>query len=82
MLTCTTRLGESQTTRRPKRLTQPNISVVNIYECSSIFSAKDMDQYEVSSAALENPSENGNNQVGESAKVSNYRSWHYLTEFL
>ena len=71
MLTCTTRLGESQTTRIPKSLTQPRISALNIYESSFISSTKDVDQYEVSSVALDNPSEKGTNQVVENDKVSN-----------
>ena len=45
-------------------------------------SGKDMDPYESSSAALFIPPEKWINQVGYSAKVSNYISWQYLTEFM
>ena len=48
MLTFSLSLGESQHTRVPKRLAQPDSSDVNIGESSSIPSVKDMDPVEAS----------------------------------
>ena len=75
-------MGEFQTTRGPKRLDQPKISAVNIYEYSSRTSAKGMDLVEAISADLHLPPELGIKQVGESDKVRKSISWKYLTEFI
>ena len=73
-------MGESQPTRGPKKLAQTDSSDVNICESSSMPSVKGMDPEEASSADLHLPPEEGINQFGESAKVSNPRSCQYLTE--
>ena len=67
-------MGESNTTRGPRRLDQPDRSAVNIYKSSSMLSVKGMNPNEASSAALPLPPELGINQVGKSDKVSNSRS--------
>ena len=82
MLTHTPRLGESHTTRVTKRLTQPKISAVNLDESSSIPNVKGMDPDGASSTDIHLPPEEGINQVVDSAKVRNYRSCKYLTEFM
>ena len=82
MLTHTLRLGESQPTRGPKRLAQPDYSDVNIYKSSSRPSVKGMDTVEESSADLHLTPEVRINQFGERDKFSNYNSWKYLTEFI
>ena len=71
----TTRMEKYQATRVPKRLAQPEISAVNIYESSSMPSVKAMDTDELSSAALHLTPEEEINKLGESAKVDNSRSW-------
>ena len=81
-LTFTTRLVENQPTRGPKRLTQPKNSAVNLNEFLSMISLKGMDPDEASLTDLHIPTEECINQVGYSAKVRNYRSWKYLTEFM
>ena len=63
MLTRTPRLGESHPTRGPNRLTQPNISAVNLYESSSMTIVKGIDTVEASSADFHLPPELGINQV-------------------
>ena len=45
-------------------------------------SVKGLDIVEASLGALCFPPEEGTNQVGESAKVSNSNSFQYLTEFM
>ena len=45
-------------------------------------SMKGIDPYEASSATLHLPPEVGINQLGESAKLINSRSWKYFTEFM
>ena len=73
------RLGESHVTRLHKSLAQLDRLDVNLDESSSMPSVKYMDEYEACSAALRLPSEEGINQLGESAKLSNCSSWKYLT---
>ena len=75
----TPRLGESHPIRGSKRLDQPKISDVNLYESSSMASVKGMDPVEASSEALSFPPEVGINQVGESDKVSSSSSCQYFT---
>ena len=73
-LNLTERLGESQNTRLPKRLAQPDISVVNIDESSFIPSVKGVDPVEASSEALRLPPLLVINHLGESDKLGKYIS--------
>ena len=66
----------------PKRLTQPEISAINLDESSSIPSVKLMDTVEAISEDIHLPPELGINQVGESEKVRNSISCQYLTEYI
>ena len=82
ILTLTPRMGESHITRGLVRLNQPDNSYLNLDEFLYIPSVKCMNPVEASSSALRLLTEVGINQVGESGKVSNSRSWKYLTEFM
>ena len=66
MFTRTPRLRDSHTIMGTKRLTQPDISAVNLDKSSSMTGGKGMDPVEVSSAALHLPPEVGIKQVGKS----------------
>ena len=67
---------------KSKRLARPNSSSINLDESSSRTSVKVMDPEEASLSALQLPPEVGINEVCESDKVSNSRSWQYLTIFI
>ena len=75
-------MGESHITRGLVRLNQPDNSYLNLDEFLYIPSVKCMNPVEASSSALRLLTEVGINQVGESGKVSNSRSWKYLTEIM
>ena len=59
-------------------LNQPDTLYVNIDESSFISTVKGLYLVEASSEDLHLPPEVGINQVGESAKVINYKSWKCL----
>ena len=65
-----------------KRLNQLKISAFDLDESSFITSVKGLDPVEASSSDIHLTSEEGINQVGESAKVINPTSCKYLTKFL